>query len=95
MRKSGRLVEQVPAELEAWAITARKLEEQAKAAEALAALNKDQADAVRRLVGAELAEAGKRIRRDSHRDSMIIGIASFVAGGGVTYLITLLVRPIG
>lgn len=91
MRNSARLVEQVSAELEARAAAARTLEEEAKAAEALAALNKDQADAVRRLLGAELAGAGKRIRRDS----IVIGLASFVAGGGVTYLISLLVHPVG
>ena len=89
MRQSARLVEQVSAELDARAATARQLQEDAKAAEALAALHKDQADAIRRMMDAELATTAKGIRRDS----IVIGIASFVAGGGLTLLVTLFVHP--
>jgi hypothetical protein len=39
---------------------------------------------------AELEEQAKRIRSDSIK----IGIASFVAGGGLTLLVTLLVHPL-
>jgi hypothetical protein len=54
------------------------MQEDAETAEALAALHKDQADAVRRMMDAELATAAKRIRSDNIK----IDIASFVAGGG-------------
>jgi len=91
MNNSARIVEQVSAELEARAATAMRLQEEAKQAEALAALNQEQADAIRRLLGAEMAGEARRIRRDS----ITIGIMSFVAGGGVSLLITLLVHPIG
>jgi hypothetical protein len=85
---SARLVEQISAELDARAATARELQEGAKAAEALAELNKEQAEAIRRLMDAELESSERRIRRDS----VIIGIGSFIAGGGVSLLVTLLVH---
>ena len=88
MRQSARLVEEVSAELELRAAAARQLEEDAKAAEALAALHKDQADAIRRMMDAELETVGRRIRRDS----IVIGVASFVAGVGATVLVTLLLH---
>jgi methyl-accepting chemotaxis protein len=90
IRNSARLVEEMSAELEVRATAARELEEKAKEAEALAALNKDQAEAVQRLVDASVGSARKGIRRDS----IVIGIASFVAGAGVSLLVTLLVHPI-
>jgi methyl-accepting chemotaxis protein len=90
IRSSARLVEEMSAELEVRAAAARELEEKAKEAEALAALNKDQADAVQRLVDASVGNARKGIRRDS----IVIGIGSFVAGAGVSLLVTLLVHPI-
>ena len=90
IRNSAGLVEEMSAELEVRATAARELEEKAKEAEALAALNKDQADAVQRLVDASVGSARKGIRRDS----IVIGIASFVAGAGVSLLVTLLVHPI-
>ena len=90
MRNSAKLVEQVSAELDTRAAIARKLKEEAETAEALAAINKEQAEAIRRLMDAELEGAARRIRRDS----IVIGIASFIAGGGVSFLITLLVHPL-
>jgi ABC-type thiamin/hydroxymethylpyrimidine transport system permease subunit len=66
------------------------LQEDAKTAEALAALHRNQAEAVRRMMDAELATTAKGIRSDSIK----IGIASFVAGGGLTLLVTLLVHPL-
>lgn len=90
MQQSARLVEQVSAELDARAATARQLQKEAEDAEALAALHREQADAVRRMIDAELATATRRIRSDSIK----IGIASFIAGGGLTLLVTLLVHPI-
>jgi hypothetical protein len=89
MRQSARLVEQVSAELDARAATVRQLQEDAEAAEALAALHKDQADAVRRMIDAELGGSEKRIRRDS----IVIGMFSFIAGVGATIVVTLLVHP--
>jgi hypothetical protein len=89
MRQSAGLVQQVSAELEARAATARQLQKDAETAEALAALHKDQADAVRRTIDAELATAAKDIRSDSIK----IGVASFIAGGGLTVVVTLFVHP--
>lgn len=45
---------------------------------------------MRRLVDASMATAEKRIRKDS----IVIGIASFVAGVGATVVVTLLIHPI-
>jgi hypothetical protein len=42
------------------------------------------------MLDAELATAARGIRRDS----IIIGLASFVAGGGVSFAVTLLVHPL-
>jgi hypothetical protein len=85
MRESAQIVAQISAELEARAITAKQLQEDAKAAEALAGIHKEQAEAIRRLMDAELTGSELRIRRDT----VIVGIASFIAGGGVSYLMTL------
>jgi methyl-accepting chemotaxis protein len=90
MRESARLVEEVSAELDARAATAKRLQQEAETAEMLAALHRDQAEAVRRMIDAELARTARGIRRDS----IVIGFASFVAGAGVTLLITLLVHPL-
>lgn len=90
MSESARLVEQVSAELDTRAATARRMKAEAESAEALAALHKDQANAVRNLVNTELATATRSIRSDSIK----IGIGSFFAGGGLTVLVTLLVHPL-
>jgi fatty acid/phospholipid biosynthesis enzyme len=90
MSVSAQLAGEVSAELAHRATAARKLEEKAKSAEALAAMNEEQAEAVRRLVDASMATAGNRIRSDSVK----IGVASFVAGAAVSLLVTLLVHPI-
>lgn len=90
MRNSARLVEQVSAELDARAALAKQLQEEAEAAQALAALHKEQADAIRHLLDTELEGSEKRIRRDA----IVIGIGSFIAGGGISFLITLLVHPL-
>jgi hypothetical protein len=86
MKRSARLIEQVNAELEIRAAAAQQLEREAKAAEALAEVNREQKEAIRLLFDAELEGAERRIRRDS----VIIGVASFVAGIGATILVTLL-----
>lgn len=90
MRQSARLVEEVSAELEARAATARRLNEEAETAKALAELHREQADAVRRMLDVELTTTARGIRRDS----IVIGLASFVAGGGVSFAVTLLVHPL-
>jgi hypothetical protein len=89
MQQSARLVDQLSAELEARAATARQLQQDAQSAEALAALHKEQSDAIRRLMDAEWATTANRIRADSIR----LGIASFIAGGGLTLVVTLFVHP--
>jgi hypothetical protein len=86
----ARLVEQVSAELDARAATARRVNEEAEVAKALAELHREQADAVRRMLDAELKTAARGIRRDS----IIIGLASFVSGAGVSFVVTLLVHPL-
>jgi hypothetical protein len=108
MVQSRILVEQVSAELDARAATARQLQEEVKEAEALAAIHREQADAIRRLMDAELdanrkamaaeltaklAENSAAVRKDVRKDAIRIGIGSFIAGGGLTFLITLLVHP--
>ena len=108
MVQSRILVEQVSAELDARAATARQLQEEVKEAEALAAIPSEQADTIRRLMDAELdanrkamaaeltaklAENSAAVRKDVRKDAIRIGIGSFIAGGGLTFLITLLVHP--
>jgi hypothetical protein len=90
MQDSARLVEQISAELDARATTVKRLQEDAKAAEALAGLHKEQVEAVRRMMDAELEGNARRIRRDT----IIIGFGSFVAGGAVSFVITLFVHPL-
>ena len=90
MRDSARLVAEVSAELTARAATAKRLKEEAETAEALASMHKTQAEAVRRMMDVELATAARRIRSDTIK----ISIISFVAGGGVTFFVTLLVHPL-
>jgi hypothetical protein len=73
--------------------TARSPWSRADIARAIGGLTRDQAgaaDAIRRMMEAELAAAVKRIRSDSVK----IGIASFIAGGCVTFAVTLLVHPL-
>jgi predicted nucleic acid-binding Zn-ribbon protein len=98
MGRSSTLVEQVSAELEARAATAQRLRDEAKQAEELASINREQAEAIRRLMDAELAakltENGAAIRKDVRKDTIRVGVGSFVAGGGLTLLITLLVHPL-
>ena len=91
MRNSAQIVQQVSTELEARAATAKRLKEEAETAEAISRLHKEESEAVRRMLDAQLETATRKIRSDSLR----IGVASFVAGGGVSFLITLLVHPIG
>lgn len=83
------LTAQVTSELGARAGMARRLRKEAEDAEALAALHKDQADAVRRMIDTELATS----RKDIRRDTIVIAVGSFVAGGGLTLAVTLFVHP--
>jgi hypothetical protein len=94
MQESAKLVEQVSAELGARALTAKQLQEEAEQAKALAAINKEQAEAVQRLVRAGMEQELTRTRRDIFRDSVRLAAMSFIAGGLVTLLITLLVHPL-
>ena len=90
MKNSAILMERVSAELEVRAVTVQKLKEEAQAAKSLAGIHREQAEAIRRLIDIELEGTTRRIRKDSIR----IGIASFVAGSGVTLFVTLLVHPL-
>jgi hypothetical protein len=99
-QESARLIEQVSAELEARSLTARRLKEEAENAEALARLHKDEADAVRRVMRAEMhsemtAELTKGlegVNRRNFRDGVKISVASFLAGGVLTVLVTLFIH---
>jgi hypothetical protein len=98
MRRSSILVEQVSAELDARVATAQKLQEEVRQAEELASINREQAEAIRRVMNADLAATLKdndtNIRRDIRKDAIRIGVGSFIAGGGLTLLIALLVHPL-
>jgi hypothetical protein len=89
---------QIAAELDARKASLLVLQQDAKTAEALAAMHRDQAEAVRRMLDAELAARlatlKVAIRNDVKKDSVRLGIGSFIAGGGLTLLITLLVHPL-
>jgi hypothetical protein len=90
MRSSASLVAQISAELEARAATVKKLQEEAASAETLASINKEQAQAVQRLLGAELQGSERR----THRRSLIDGALYFIGGAAASFLITLLVHPL-
>jgi hypothetical protein len=113
MADSAVLTEEVSAELEARAAAAEQLQKQADDAVALAAVKKEEADAIRRMVDAGIAarlaenreaieaeisarlrEQGELIRKGVKKDSIRIGVLSFIFGGGLTFVITLLVRPL-
>jgi hypothetical protein len=53
-------------------------------------MNQEQADAVKRLLHAEVAAEGKR----SFRQGLLANGLFFIAGGGLTVTITLLVHPL-
>jgi hypothetical protein len=94
MQESARLVEQVSAELDARAIAARRLQEEADYAQALVTMHKEQTEAIERLVRSGMESELAATRRDIFRDSLRLAIPSFVLGGLVTLLITLLVHPL-
>lgn len=94
MVRAAGLMAAVTAEMGARAAMAESLKREAETAEAAAAIHREQAEAIRKMLDAELAVSASDLRKDVRRDSYRIGIASFVAGGGLTLLITLLVHPV-
>ena len=94
MQESAKLVEQVSAELDARAVTARQLQEEAKQAKAEAELNKEQAETVRRLVRSQMSSISSAESRKNFRDSVRLSIVFLIAGGLISALITLLVHPL-
>jgi hypothetical protein len=88
MLESRHLFEQVAAELDARAAATKLLKEEAESAAALAALNNDQAEAVRRLLRAEMTTEFATSRRRISRDSLRIAMVFFAAGGLVSFLLT-------
>jgi hypothetical protein len=90
MRASAQIVQQITTELDAQAATAKRLKEEAETAEAISRLHKEESEAVRRMLDAQLETVSRKIRSDSIK----LGVASFVAGSGVAYLVTLLVHPL-
>jgi hypothetical protein len=91
MHASAQIVQEVSAELEARAATAKSLKEEAETAEALSRLHKEESEAVSRMIHAQLETATREIRRDSIK----VGILSFVGGAAASLLVTLLVHPLG
>jgi hypothetical protein len=94
LAESARLVEQVTAELDAQAATARRLTREAADAEAIAAIHKEQTEAVRRLLNSEMTAQLTKTERNIFRDSLRIAIGSFIFGGALTFVVTLLVHPL-
>lgn len=94
MEKSARLVEQVTAELDARAATALRLRREAEDAEAIAAAHKEQTDAVRRMLRAEISTELATTERHIFWDSLKITIVSYILGVASALLITLLVHPL-
>jgi hypothetical protein len=89
-RASARLIQQVPAELDAGAATAKRPKEQAQTAEAAALVHKEQAEAISRKLEAQLPGH----KRGTRADTIVIALASSVADGAITYLVTLPVHPL-
>ena len=94
MQESARLVEQVTADLDARAVTARRLQEEAEQAKAVAALNKEQAEAVQRLIRSEMSDELAAKDRRNFRDNIRLAVISLIAGGLISLVITLLVHPL-
>jgi negative regulator of replication initiation len=92
--ESARLVEQISAELDARAVTARQLEQRAQDATALAAQHEEQVEAMRRLLRSEMKAELTTAERHILRDSLKVAIASFALGAAASVLITLLVHPV-
>lgn len=42
----------------------------------------------------KLATNGETIRKDVRKDAIRIGVGAFIAGGGLSFLITWLVQPL-
>ncbi|MGH9092171.1 MAG: hypothetical protein ACRDZR_12470 [Acidimicrobiales bacterium] len=92
MHESALIVEQVSAELEARAIMAKRLKQEAEDAEALAAQSKEQTDAIRRLVRVEMTKELVNTQREIFRDSLKVTAVSFVAGIFATIIVTMLLH---
>jgi hypothetical protein len=90
MRVSARLVQQVSAELDARAATAKRLKDEAQTAEAAASLHREQAESISQMPEAQLPGQRRGIRVDT----ILIALASFVAGGAATCMVTLLGHPL-
>jgi hypothetical protein len=86
MRRSAEAAQEASSELDAQAEAARRLQREAQRAREIASLHEGQVKAIRDLLGHEL-EFNRRLIR---RDTIIIGIASFIAGGFLTLALTLL-----
>jgi uncharacterized membrane protein YheB (UPF0754 family) len=90
MQNSARLVEQLSAELDARLATAKKLQEEAAAAQALAEIiHKEHAEAIRRLLDTELEGSERRI----NRNAIIMGVAFVIASSCIAFLLILFVPP--
>ena len=89
MRESAEQAQEASAELDAQAKLARRLQQDADRARELAALRKDQVNAIRQVLGQELDTSRRLIRRDT----IVVGIAFFIAGVCATLAVTLFVHP--
>jgi hypothetical protein len=90
MHESSRLLEQVSAEIQMRQVRAEQLKAEADEAEKLAALNKEQVDAIKRVIASELSQESKK----SRRREVLIGGLFFVGGVAGTVAVTLFVHPL-
>jgi hypothetical protein len=90
MADSAALLEQITAEIELRASFAKEKQAEAEVAIAAASMNREQLQALQRVVRTEVSTEGNR----GVRAALYVGVASFVFGVGATILITLFVHPL-
>jgi len=87
MTEASKLLAQVEAELSARAATAKRLKREAEQAEAAAALNQKEREAVAEMLRTEIVTEGRR----SFRASLLANLLFFIAGAAVSVLVALLI----
>lgn len=90
IRTSGRLLEQVEAELKAREVTAARLKVEAETAQQITRLTQAEREAVARLLRSEVTEESRR----SFRKNLVTGGLFFLGGVGATVAVTLFLHPL-
>jgi multidrug efflux pump subunit AcrA (membrane-fusion protein) len=93
VRSSSRVLEEVQAEIQARVALAERAKQDAEEAEQVAQLNEAQRAAIARLVRAEVATEVERGNRRSFWQGVGINFSFFVAGGLVSFLVTVWFEP--